>query len=80
MLDKDWSKLKDYRCPINGCGEPLREFSNPLLPEKTLHFCTGCNFKISDAKLSHMAIIRHRKLQPPAFIEEMRNQEELNKL
>lgn len=77
---KEWKKLKEYRCPMPGCGSPLREFNHTKLSEYSIHVCTICSFQISDRKLSQIAVIRHRKLEPPDFIQELRNQEQLNNL
>ena len=79
MSTINWKLLKEYKCPIITCESPLREVKG-ITQEETYHKCTLCDFHISDKKLSDMVVIRHRKLQPPAFIEEMRNQGELNNL
>jgi hypothetical protein len=59
-----WSNLKEYRCPL--CGESLKE-------RQEKHCCSECNFCISDQKLSNLTVIRHRKLEPPEFIKEIRS-------
>ena len=63
----NWSQLKEYKCPLPNCGGPLKEI-------KYRHNCTLCNFSISDQKLSNMVVIRHRKLEPPEFIKELRKE------
>lgn len=80
--DKDWKQLKSYRCPMRGCGSPLRQFNNPDMTQNCIHTCTNatCDFQITDRRLSQITVIRHRKLDPPDFIQELRNQEELNNL
>lgn len=58
-----WSNLKEYRCPL--CSDNLKE-------KEDKHVCKSCKFSISDEKLSSMVVIRHRKLEPPDFIKEIR--------
>lgn len=74
----NWTKLQQYQCPKTLCGAPLKEFNQPHFPGFSIHTCTVCDFQISDRKLSSMVVIRHRKLDPPKFIQEMINQKELN--
>lgn len=78
--EKDWKKLKEYCCPLLGCGFPLQQFNNPNFTENSIHKCTNCEFQITDKRLSAITVIRHRKLEPPDFIQEMRNQQDLNNL
>jgi len=77
MSEINWKKLRDYLCPI--CNHALKEIAGYLL-EPSYHQCTKCDFHISDKKLCEMTVVKHRKLEPPAFIEEMKNQQALNEL
>jgi len=61
----DWSNLQKYLCPL--CGSELKE-------KEDKHKCVDCNFSISDEKLSNMVVLRHRKLEPPEFIKELRGE------
>lgn len=77
----NWNNLRDYKCPK--CEGELKEKviqATLTLPSYLIHHCSTCDFKIRNAKLSTIAVQRHRKLEPPEFIKELRNQEELNNL
>lgn len=52
----NWKSLRDYRCPMKGCGALLKEFKREELHN---HQCTACTFKISNLKLS--IIIKNEK-------------------
>lgn len=82
MPEKNWKNLKSYLCPLPGCGSPLRQFNNPDFTQNSIHKCTNeaCDFEITDKRLSQITVIRHRKLEPPDFIQELKNQEDLNNL
>ncbi len=75
MGEVNWKKLKSYLCPLPNCGASLKQIDS-------IHVCTNdnCDYKISDERLGEITVIRHRKLDPPDFIQELRNQEELNNL
>lgn len=60
-----WSNLEEYKCPI--CGSNMKE-------DRDKHECSSCTFTISDQKLSNMVVLRHKPLDPPDFIKEMRDQ------
>lgn len=77
---KNWKLLKDYRCPLPGCGASLQQFNNPNFTQNSIHKCTECEFQITDHRLCAITVVRHRKLEPPDFIQELRNQEDLNNL
>lgn len=82
MSEKNWKMLHKYCCPLPGCGYPLRQFNNPDFTQNSIHKCTNeaCDFEITDKRLSQITVIRHRKLEPPDFIQELKNQEDLNNL
>jgi len=65
-----WELLKQYKCPIPGCGEPMKESK-----DGSMHLCTSCPFKISEEKISQIVVLRYRKLEPPQFIKEMREKD-----
>lgn len=69
-MGMNWKALESYKCPIPGCGEPLKESK-----DGTKHLCTKCPFKISDEKITNMVVMRHIPLEPPEFIKEMRARE-----
>lgn len=79
---KNWKKLKDYKCPLFGCGSPLKQFNNPNMTQNSIHKCTNalCDFEIADRRLADITRLKGRKLEPPQFIQELENQSKLNEL
>ncbi len=66
-----WSKLKEMRCPGPCCGNPLKKsIGYPGMLE-----CSKCDFRISKKKLEEIIVVKHRKLEPPEFIKQLRKNE-----
>lgn len=78
--DKNWYRLRDYRCPIIICGFPLQQFTTPPDKEYAIHKCTVCEFQITERRLQTMTKPRRSHVDPQSISEEIDNQQKLNDL